>query len=158
MQFTERQLLASFGLPSARERLHRACKNNGVSLRDWLTFERVKEFKTFSDLERDDWDSLLSIKEPRKSPMEKLILKELRQTVLNGIARLNQREQIILHHRYGIGCEEHTLEEVATIYGVTRERIRQIQSRAEEKLQIFLSQLDPNHDSPPTEDLEEKRT
>lgn len=154
IQFTERQLLASFGMPAARERLYRACKNNGVSLRDWLTFERVKTFKTFSDLERDDWDSLLSIKEPRKSPIERLMLKELRQAVLNGIARLNQREQIILHHRYGIGCEEHTLEEVATIYDVTRERIRQIQSRAEEKLQIFLSQLDPNRDSPTTKDLE----
>jgi RNA polymerase sigma factor (sigma-70 family) len=157
MQFTERQLLASFGLPAARERLYRSCKNNFVSPRDWLTFEWVKDLKTFSELDRNDWDSLLSIKAPHKSPVEKLMLKELRQSVLKGVARLNQREQIILHHRYGIGCKEHTLEEVATIYGVTRERIRQIQARAEEKLQIYLSHLDPNHDSLIDEDSRRER-
>ena len=83
------------------------------------------------------------------------MLRELRQAVLNGIGRLNQREQMILHQRYGIGCEEQTLEEVAAIYGLTRERIRQIQSRAEEKLQIYLSQLDSRRESAAVEDLVE---
>ncbi|MEZ6081632.1 MAG: sigma-70 family RNA polymerase sigma factor [Pirellulaceae bacterium] len=156
LQFTERRLLASYGLPAARERQYRACKNQGISVRDWVTFDRVKSLQTFSDLERDEWDSLRSIKYPRRSPADRLLLKELRQEVVEGIARLNQREQNILHHRYGIGCAEQTLEEVAGIYSVTRERIRQIQSRAEEKLQIYLSQLDPGRDSPISETIAEE--
>jgi len=152
LQFTERQLLASYGMPSARERLYRSCRNNGVRVRDWESFDRVKNIQTFSVLERDDWDSLRSIKDPGKSPIERQLVKELQQAVLSAIARLNQREQIILHYRYGIGCGEHTLEEVAGIYGVTRERIRQIQARAEEKLQIYLSQLDPRSKSPVIEE------
>ena len=143
LQFTEHRLLASFGLPTARERHYRACKAQGIRVRDWVTFVRVKGSQAFSDLEQDEWESLRSIKDPRRSPADRLLLRELRQEVMEGIARLNQREQHILQHRYGIGCTEHTLEEVAAIYGLTRERIRQIQSRAEEKLQIFLAQLDP---------------
>ena len=147
MQFTERRLLASFGLPVAREKFYRSCKNNNVSVRDWITYQRVKELKTFSVLEREDWNSLISIKEMSESPVNELILNELRHAVRAGILRLNHREQIILQYRYGIGCQEHTLEDVATVFGLTRERIRQIQARAEEKLKVFLSQLDPNQES-----------
>jgi RNA polymerase primary sigma factor len=52
--------------------------------------------------------------------------------VLEGLA---PREQRILRMRFGIGgVEEHTLEEVGKIFGVTRERIRQIEAKALEKL------------------------
>lgn len=148
LQFTETRLLAAYGMPSARERHYRACKAKRVRVRDWITYERVRRIQTFSDLERSDWDSLHAIKDSRRSPIERLALQELQSAVLTGIARLNQREQIVLHCRYGIGCAEHTLEEVAAVYGVTRERIRQIQARAEQKLQVFLSQLDPDQDPP----------
>lgn len=155
MQFTERQLLASFGLPEARERLYQSCEHNNVSVNDWITYQRIKDLKTYSDLGSVEWDSLVSIKEMQKSPLDELILQERRQTVLAGIVRLSEREQAILRYRYGIDCLEHTLEEVAAIYGVTRERIRQIQARAEEKLKVFLSQLDPNQDSLIDADLPE---
>ncbi len=155
MQFTERRLLASFGLPAARERLYRACKTNNISVRDWITYQRVKNLKTFSDLKRHDWDSLMSIKERTNSPVEELILTELQQAVRASILRLNQREQVILYYRYGIGGPDHTLEELASVFGVTRERIRQIQARAEEKLQVFLSQLDPDLESPTDPDFPE---
>jgi RNA polymerase sigma factor (sigma-70 family) len=147
LQFTERRLLATYGMPIARERQFQACKAQRVRVRDWITYERVRRIQTFSDLERSDWDSLLAIKDSQKSPIERLALPELKNAVLAGIGRLKQREQIILHYRYGIGCEEHTLEEVAAVYGVTRERIRQIQARAEEKLKVYLARLDPNQDS-----------
>ena len=35
-----------------------------------------------------------------------------------------------MRRRFGIGCDEQTLEEVGQIYGVTRERIRQIEAKA----------------------------
>jgi len=48
---------------------------------------------------------------------------------------LTPREQRILRMRFGIdGAGDHTLEEVGKVFGVTRERIRQIEAKALEKL------------------------
>ena len=48
---------------------------------------------------------------------------------------LTERERKILYLYYGLDDgEERTLEEIGTLLGVTRERIRQIRNRAFEKL------------------------
>jgi RNA polymerase primary sigma factor len=52
-----------------------------------------------------------------------------------ALAELTPREQRILRMRFGIGeAQDHTLEEVGKVFGVTRERIRQIEAKALEKL------------------------
>jgi RNA polymerase primary sigma factor len=58
-------------------------------------------------------------------------IQELRRTVPD---RLCERERTVLRDRYGIGCEEHTLQEIATRLGVSAERVRQIEQKALEKL------------------------
>ncbi|HLH89665.1 MAG TPA: sigma-70 family RNA polymerase sigma factor [Xanthobacteraceae bacterium] len=59
----------------------------------------------------------------------------LRDVVSEAIGTLTPREERILRMRFGIGgMAEHTLEEVGQIFGVTRERIRQIEARALMKL------------------------
>ncbi len=59
----------------------------------------------------------------------------LAEFVTEAIAELTPREQRILRMRFGIGgAGEHTLEEVGKVFGVTRERIRQIEAKALEKL------------------------
>ena len=59
----------------------------------------------------------------------------LRDAVSEAIGTLTPREERILRMRFGIGgMAEHTLEEVGQIFGVTRERIRQIEARALMKL------------------------
>jgi RNA polymerase primary sigma factor len=60
---------------------------------------------------------------------------DLKDVVLEAISGLTPREERILRMRFGIGgMDEHTLEEVGQIFGVTRERIRQIEARALMKL------------------------
>lgn len=55
------------------------------------------------------------------------------EEVLQG---LNWREREIIKLRYGLGDgHAYTLDEVGKIFAVTRERIRQIESRAMRKLQ-----------------------
>ncbi len=55
--------------------------------------------------------------------------------VAEALAELTPREQRILRMRFGLGGEsDHTLEEVGKVFGVTRERIRQIEAKALEKL------------------------
>lgn len=47
------------------------------------------------------------------------------------LAKLPSRERTIVEMRYGLnGNGEHTLEEVATLFGRSRDRIRQLQERA----------------------------
>ena len=59
----------------------------------------------------------------------------LAQSVAEVLSGLPEREQRILRLRFGIGgTAEHTLEEVGKIFGVTRERIRQIEASALRKL------------------------
>jgi RNA polymerase primary sigma factor len=55
--------------------------------------------------------------------------------VAEALEGLTPREQRILRMRFGLGGEsDHTLEEVGKVFGVTRERIRQIEAKALEKL------------------------
>jgi RNA polymerase primary sigma factor len=51
------------------------------------------------------------------------------------LATLSPREEKIVRMRFGIGEKaEHTLEETGKMFGVTRERIRQIEASALKKL------------------------
>ena len=66
---------------------------------------------------------------------------ETRMTLLqSAMGELNEREQHILQERR-LSEEPKTLEELADHYGVSRERIRQIEVRAFEKLQKAMKQM-----------------
>ncbi len=60
----------------------------------------------------------------------------LKQQIDNALQVLNHREREILRLRYGLtDGYSYTLEEVGQIFSVTRERVRQIESKAVRKLQ-----------------------
>jgi RNA polymerase primary sigma factor len=57
--------------------------------------------------------------------------------VASALCRLNQRERRILTLRFGLGAtRSHTLTEIAGELGVTRERVRQLETRALAKLRV----------------------
>ncbi len=59
----------------------------------------------------------------------------LRKITKKLLETLNHKEKEVIKLRFGIDNENaHTLEKIGKIYGVTRERIRQIESRAIERL------------------------
>jgi len=69
------------------------------------------------------------------SPEEAAIQKDRAELVQVILATLTPREEKVLRRRYGIGEDTgHTLQEVGDEFGVTRERIRQIQAKALTKL------------------------
>jgi RNA polymerase primary sigma factor len=86
----------------------------------------------------DDEDSTLSdFIEDKKtiSPDKVAALRLLRDHVKEIIADLTPREQKILEMRFGLTDGiAHTLEEVGQEFGVTRERIRQIEAKSLEKI------------------------
>jgi RNA polymerase primary sigma factor len=60
----------------------------------------------------------------------------LKQQIHEAMQTLNYREREILKLRYGLADGyAYTLEEVGKIFQVTRERVRQIESKAVKKLQ-----------------------
>lgn len=72
------------------------------------------------------------------TPDRAAALQLLRDYVKNIVAQLSPREQKILEMRFGlVDGVAHTLEEVGQEFEVTRERIRQIESKALEKIRKF---------------------
>jgi RNA polymerase nonessential primary-like sigma factor len=60
-------------------------------------------------------------------------------SVAGWLAELNPRQRMVIERRYGLnGCEVTTLEDLAAELGVTRERVRQIQGEALDKLRAKL--------------------
>ncbi len=69
------------------------------------------------------------------SPEEELFKKEMVGVVGEVLGSLTPREAKVLFVRFGIGLpQDYTLEEVGVMFDVTRERIRQIESKALRKL------------------------
>ncbi|HMB55194.1 MAG TPA: RNA polymerase sigma factor RpoD [Thermoanaerobaculia bacterium] len=69
------------------------------------------------------------------SPIESVIFTNLKDSTRSVLKTLTPREELVLRMRFGVGEDsEHTLEEVGRSFNVTRERIRQIESKALRKL------------------------
>jgi RNA polymerase primary sigma factor len=69
------------------------------------------------------------------SPIDSVIGASLRTQTSEILRGLSPREELVLRMRFGVGeGSEHTLEEVGRSFNVTRERIRQIESKALRKL------------------------
>ncbi len=86
----------------------------------------------------DDEDSVLGefiVDEKSLSPSQHAARRMLRDQLMGIISELSPREQKILEMRFGLGDGiTHTLEEVGKEFGVTRERIRQIEAKALERI------------------------
>lgn len=72
------------------------------------------------------------------SPEDSATYELLRGHIGEVLKKLSPREQKILKLRFGLeDGQSHTLEEVGQEFGVTRERIRQIEAKALEKLRAY---------------------
>lgn len=69
------------------------------------------------------------------APMDAAARQILREQIRASLDRLSERERQVLELRFGlVDGRDHTLEEVSEYFNVTRERIRQIESKALRKL------------------------
>ncbi len=80
--------------------------------------------------------------ETKRSTFEKDAAEEVKRIVLNNRAELTDVERTVIEHRFGLESGEQdkpmTLEQVGQIIGVTKERVRQIQNKAMEKIRLEL--------------------
>ena len=117
-----------------------------IAQRCGISEQKVKELlalipEVFSmDIPAGDGDdgSLYSLLEDVQAPQpfEELVRRELEQTLRRLLATLNERQQKILRLHYGLedgSC--YSLEEIGKMLGISKERARQIERQAMEKLQ-----------------------
>ncbi|HYF13528.1 MAG TPA: sigma-70 family RNA polymerase sigma factor [Phycisphaerales bacterium] len=80
--------------------------------------------------------------EVKRTAFEKDAAEEVRRIVTENRADLSDVERTVIEHRFGLETNETekpmTLEQVGQIIGVTKERVRQIQNKAMEKIRLQL--------------------
>ena len=100
---------------------------------------RLSQDTTSLDVTLDD-DSYTRLSdliedEQQTQPFDLVFQLTLQDTLEEVLAELNEREMRIIKLRFGLGGEgPYTLEETGRFLGITRERVRQIQEKAIEKL------------------------
>jgi RNA polymerase primary sigma factor len=124
--------------PSSQE----LSKDSGIPLHDVEKILNLIEEPISLDMPIGEEDSTLEDLIPDEkslSPNESLLEKDLIQQIRKLLSGLSPREEKILRLRFGIGEDgECTLEEIGRQFGLSRERIRQIEAKALERLR------DPN--------------
>jgi len=78
-------------------------------------------------------DFIADLKSP--SPYDDTERNEITEKLLSILRTLTSKEEIVIRMRFGIGLEkDHTLDEVGQHLSITRERVRQIETKAMRKL------------------------
>ena len=89
----------------------------------------------------DDDSTLADIIKDNKTPTpeEYYNFKVLVAYVQSILEELTKREREIIKMRYGIESDKKTLDEIGKIFGITRERVRQLESNAIKKLKKIMT-------------------
>ncbi len=117
------EIAAKMGIPVSKVRKVLKIAQEPISLETPIGEEEDSHLKDFIE----DKNAL--------SPVDAVVHVNLREQTQGVLKTLTPREEKVLKLRFGVdGGSEHTLEEVGQSFAVTRERIRQIESKALRKL------------------------
>ena len=128
---TDEELADELGMTPARVSLLRSAAIRPASLDAPIGDE---ESNSYSEIVQD---------ENAYSPYEQLEEKTITSMLQEMVETLEPRESMILRYRFGLdGGSEKTLEDVGVKFGVTRERVRQIQNIALRKLRRKIEKME----------------
>jgi RNA polymerase primary sigma factor len=128
---TDEELADDLGINAQRIRLYRDASRAPVSLDSPISF--------------DDSTSIAEhvADANAAAPFDELVMHNEHELVKEVLATLDARESRILAMRFGLdNGQPKTLEEVGERLGVTRERIRQIQEQALQKMRVKIENQD----------------
>lgn len=138
-----------------KSELNRAPSVNELSEKTGLSGRYVKKLtgintKVYSiEASNDDFDKPLSERleySPEKSPFEIINSHEMGLKLDEWLKGLDANEREVLNLRFGLdGSDPETLDAVGKRYGITRERVRQIEARAINKMKKEADRSDVLH-------------
>ena len=135
------------------QKLGRKPRNNELAKAMKLPIRKIKEIteqvsRTTSldaPVGEDDSGEFIDLieDETSASPVEEFTKVMRHERVKDLLEKMNKREQEILSLRFGLQDGiTHTLSETAKRFGITRERVRQIENAAMRKLRLYLATED----------------
>jgi RNA polymerase sigma factor (sigma-70 family) len=99
-----------------------------------------------SSSDSDD-DTLIDVIEDVQIPSPLSALNEglMRKVVQEGLSTLSEKERIVISARFGLRGREENLASIGQLFGICRERVRQIENRGLKKMLVFFKdrQIDP---------------
>lgn len=128
------------------EEIYRILENEGINKKqadDLFLINRNQVNSTSLNINLDSEDStgdeLMDMVGDESTPVDILILeKDMENFLMQALDQLTDREKQIIIYRYGLDNEKpKTLEQIGSIYDLSRERIRQIENQALGKLKDY---------------------
>ncbi|HEV2723241.1 MAG TPA: sigma-70 family RNA polymerase sigma factor [Thermoleophilaceae bacterium] len=135
----ERQLVQEFGREPTPDEIAHDLQWTAREVKDILRIAQmpVSLEKPIGEEEDSELGDLVE-DQAAESPFETASENLRRENVGKALGALPQREREVLEMRYGLkGHQARTLEEVGRAFGVTRERIRQIENNTLKKLECL---------------------
>ena len=131
-----RRTLESLGEEASKERIAKELELNPEQVEKAM---RIAKTPVSLDAPIGDDDSSYGDFIPDQnspSPAEHTMNHIMQEEIHKVLGTLQERDATVIRLRYGIGVRnDHTLEEVGKVFGLTRERIRQIEAAAIRRLQ-----------------------
>lgn len=136
LEFRETELLAAYGPDEARRRFELELEKAGITQDQWRRYQSARDWIRFSELDRRGRTELAQKRSTNSKPAidEKL----LRDAITAALSSLKPRTSYVIKCRYGFDQPDRSLQDIADSLGISKERVRQIQVKAEEKLRKIL--------------------
>lgn len=142
MRRMEHQLLEKLGRDPTTDELGHALGVEASVVGHWQTvsLRPTSLDAPISDEDSSDFGEIIG-DEKARNPFDEINDQQLKEEVEGLLDRLDKRERDILKYRFGLrGAREETLEVVGKRFKITRERVRQIQNSALEKLRQMMEE------------------
>lgn len=96
-------------------------------------YNKLEKNRAYAELGFGELQQAIEQESPA-TPEKRLEAKQLHTAIVRTLQKLTPREERVLRMRFGIDCEEMTLEEVGQVFNLSQERIRGIEAKALMKL------------------------
>jgi RNA polymerase primary sigma factor len=140
MRRAEHDLMEKLGREPTEDELAFALQVPPATVHHWKTVA-LRPTSLDAPVHDDDSSAFGEIigDEKATTPFEQMNDAQLLSEMARYVKRLDYREREILKHRFGLqGAQVETLEDVGKRFGITRERVRQIQNAAVAKLRELM--------------------